>query len=213
MEVGVRGGFLQRALGYELTAFESDFSTQIAVGSIAGGNTPLAVGETRYRGLEFATRFDGEGFGNFVPYASAASTWLEDAQQRSVLRAVATGAPIAGSTVGKRLAYAPEWTHTLRVGGKFAERFELSLEGVYVGKQYADFNNTELALANGTGQIGALKSYALLNLTLNYAPIDFPLGGFVALKNLADRRYIADRTRGILPGSGRQLVVGIDYQF
>jgi Fe(3+) dicitrate transport protein len=36
---------------------------------------------------------------------------------------------------------------------------------------------------------------------------------FVSVKNATDRLYIADLSRGILPGAPRQLVFGVEHRF
>ena len=51
------------------------------------------------------------------------------------------------------------------------------------------------------------------NATLNYhfKPEHSTL--FLTVKNLADKTYIVDRTRGILPGSPRLVQAGLKYNF
>jgi Fe(3+) dicitrate transport protein len=200
------------ALNYELTVFDNDFSNQLAVGSIAGGATPLAQGQTRYRGAELALRFDAEELDFGRPYLSAGLTWLEAAEQRGALLAVSNGAVVGGSRAGLRLPYAPEFTSNVRLG---LERglLDASLEYVYVSSQFADFANTQAPASNGNGQFGRIKPYGLCNLSFNLRPEALPFGFFLTVKNAFDKQYIADRTRGILPGAGRQFVLGVDYGF
>lgn len=213
IELGLRGRPLE-GLSYEVALFDNDFDNQVSVGSIAGGSTPLAQGEARYRGLELAARAD---FGTLAsldwnPYAQLAYTALPEAEQSTVLVRVDNGLAVAGSRAGNRMPYAPEQTATLRFGAELGG-FDASLEAVHVSSQYADFANTPVAAANGSGQFGKLPKYTTLNLALNYDLANTGWGFYAAVKNLTDREYIADRTRGILPGAPRQWLVGFNYAF
>ena len=62
--------------------FRNDFSRQIAVGSIAGGSTPLAQGETLYQGLELSGRAKADS----GLYVQGALTWLPTAEHNDTPR-------------------------------------------------------------------------------------------------------------------------------
>ena len=210
LEVGLRGTLAGRT-NFEAVAFANDFSRQVAVGSIAGGNTPLAVGETRYAGSELTIDWNGRDLGaSGGPYASAALTWLPTARQESALLAVSTGLPVGGSAPGKRLPYAPEWMATLRAGW-VQGAWDASVELQSVDWQYGDFANT--IATRPDGQVGRIPGYGVINAAVNWTPAGSAISAFVTVKNLLDREYIADRTRGILPGTSRQVAVGVQYQF
>lgn len=210
IELGLRGAVAGRT-SFEAVAFVNDFSRQIAVGSIAGGSTPLAVGETRYVGSELAIDWNGRDTGAAGgPYASATLTWLPTARQESALIAVATGLPVGGSAPGKRLPYAPEWMATLRAGW-VQGAWDASLELQSVDWQYADFANTVATRADG--QVGRIAGYGVVNAAVNWTPAGSAFSAFATVKNLLDRDYIVDRTRGILTGTPRQVAVGVQYQF
>lgn len=209
-ELGLRGNLAGRTR-FEAVAFVNDFSRQIAVGSIAGGSTPLAVGETRYAGAELALDWNGrDSRAAGGPYASAALTWLPTARQETALRAVATGQPVGGSAPGKRLPYAPKGMATLRAGWVHGA-WDASLELQSVDSQYADFANT--VAPRPDGQVGRIPGYGVVNAAVNWNPAGSAFSAFATVKNLFDRNYIADRTRGILPGTPRQVAVGVQYQF
>jgi Fe(3+) dicitrate transport protein len=212
-EIGLRGSPVD-GVSYEVAWFDNDFDNQVAVGSIAGGSTPLAQGEARYRGLEVAARFDLGTLAdlNYNPYAQLSYTALPEADQMSALRRVDNGQPVSGSIAGNRMPYAPEHTATLRVGFEQGG-FDASLEVVHVSSQYADFANTPEAALDGNGQLGKLPGYTTLNLALNYAFAGSGWTLYGAVKNATDREYIADRTRGILPGAPRQFLVGASFAF
>jgi len=210
LELGVRTR--HGRLDLEATAFRNDFDNQLAVGSIAGGNTPLAQGETLYEGLELTLAFNRAALLNRSGewYADLASTWLATAEQSTALRRVDNGLPANGSVAGNRLPYAPEFTATARVG-YVRGAWDANLEVQHVGSQWADFGNTRLPVPDGDGQVGQLDSHASWSATVNYEPGLSGWSGFLTVKNLTDSEYIVDRTRGILLGNPRQAVVGVRY--
>jgi Fe(3+) dicitrate transport protein len=210
-ELGVRGR-MGRLVSFEVAAFDNDFDNQIAVGSIASGSTPLAQGQARYRGLEAAARATFDATGPGQPYVQLAYTALAVAEQSSALVRVDNGQAVAGSAAGRRMPYAPRHTGSLRMG-YVVGGWDMAVEGVYTSRQFADFANTVSAPINGNGQVGALDATALVNLAVNYAVGDSGWTVYGTVKNATDRTYIADRTRGILPGAGRQVVLGASYRF
>ena len=212
-EIGLRGKLAEN-FNYEATVFRNDFSNQVVVGSIAGGSTPLAQGETLYQGFEAALAWNKQALqsreGEF--YANLSLTCLPTARQESPFIAVVGGAVVGGSASGKRLPYAPKNTGTLRVG--YAKgAWDASIEMQAVSSQYSDFNNTALPLANGNGQAGEIAGFTTYSATLNYEPNLEGWSGFITIKNLTNREYITDRTRGILLGNPRQIVTGVRYSF
>jgi Fe(3+) dicitrate transport protein len=66
---------------------------------------------------------------------------------------------------------------------------------------------------SANGQVGRIGGTTLANLALNWKPAEQQFGVFLAVKNAFDRQYIADRSRGILPGVGRQLPVGVEPDY
>jgi Fe(3+) dicitrate transport protein len=212
-ELGLRGRVLGQ-VDYEVALFQNDFSNQIAVGSIAGGSTPLAQGETLYRGAELALSWNRQALQSREGewYANLALTLLPTARQESPLTAVVGGAVIGGSAVGKRLPYAPERTATLRMG-YVRGAWDASVEVQSVSAQFADFANTVAPVANGNGQIGRVGGYAVWGATINYEPGLSGFSGFLTVKNLGDLEYIVDRTRGILLGNPLQVIAGVRYTF
>lgn len=210
LEFGLRGQ-ITPDLSIEAALFSNHFLRQIAVGSVAGGNTPLAKGETLYQGAEFLAQFSRIGwFGAGNSYLNVALTLLPVARQESPLRAVVGGAPLLGSEAGKRLPYAPKSTLTVRAGHTLGA-WDGSIEGVYVGRQFGDFaNRTSL---DASGQFGEIPAYTIANATLNFVPNGQPFSLFVTAKNLFDKRYVVDRTRGIQVGPPRSMQLGVRYEF
>lgn len=186
--------------------FRNDFRRLIAVGSIAGGSTPLAEGEALFQGVEFSGDYaHASGI-----YTSAAYTYLPTAEQTTPFREVSSRAIVGGSREGARQPYSPEHLLTASLG--FARAgFDAQVESVYISRQFANFSNTTLESADG--QSGTVPENIVWNAALNYTirPLNVTL--FAAVKNIADLTYIVDRTRGILTGSPRLVQGGVKYEF
>jgi len=199
-------GFRSRPMeGVNLQAayFRNDFSNLIAVGSIAGGSTPLSQGKALFAGIEVA----GQANLKNGLFGRLAYTWLQTAEQSEAFRNVANGALVG--VKGNRQPYAPK--HTLTVSAGYdAGAFRGEVEAQYVGAQFSDFANTVRPSADG--QRGEIAAYTVWNATLNYR-FDKSLTLFVTGKNLADKTYIVDRSRGILTGMPRMLQAGARYAF
>jgi len=209
----------------DATLFHADFEQQNAVGSIAGGSTPLAAGKALYQGLEMFGRLDfGEIFNSeHNVYVQAAYTWVANAETLSPFKCLAVdnrgvpaacpGGLVSGSEKGNRLPYSPEHLLTATVGYAHPIGWDIRLETVFVDDQFSDFANTEKAAVGGNGQSGKIDDYVILNLSTSYhiRPIDTDV--FVTVKNLLDETYIVDRTRGILPGAPRLVQAGFKLNF
>jgi Fe(3+) dicitrate transport protein len=230
-ELGVRSDLLP-ALRVEATAFAMDFENQIVAANLAGGagSTLTSAGETTHRGVEVAARWSAA---KYLPrgqdiYVQAAYTWLpvaEFAGNRFVF--VGTGgadevgkvytAQNAGGTrhqvsvSGNRLPYAPEHLFTGTLGYGHRSGLDLRLEGVYVGGQFADALNTQVLSADG--QQGPVPSFTIWNAAASYRIGPTNSTVFVTVKNLFDKLYIADRSRGLVPGSPRLVQAGITQDF
>jgi Fe(3+) dicitrate transport protein len=213
IELGVRG-VARPGLAYQGAVFHNQFDPQVVVGSVAGGNTPLATGETLYVGAELSGRAD------FAPllgmrqdvYLRGSFMWLPTAEIESQFIKVSDGLPVAATDVtGNRLPYAPEYLANVALGYNHSSGFNGEIELVYVGEQFGDFANTVAPSADG--QLGLIDSYTLVNLALNYTVKQWGLTAFFAVKNIMDEDYIADRTRGILPGTPRLYQAGLKYEF
>lgn len=204
-EVGTRAKPWE-GVDVQTTFFRNDFQRQIAVGSIAGGSTPLAQGETLYQGIEFASKVDTI----LGVYLRTAYTWLPTAKQEKPFTRVDNGATVTGSASGNRLPYAPEHLITAAVG--YAKQgFDAQIEAVHVSKQFADFGETHASSVNG--QAGIIDAYTIFNLAINYHYQPMKTTLFFMIKNLTDDVYITDRTRGIMPGMPRLIQGGVRYTF
>ncbi len=213
-EIGLRGEPVS-GLELDLTWFSNDFHNQIAVGSVAGGTTPLAEGEARYEGTEVSAQLELANMLDHVtgePYARLAWTMLPVAEQGDSFRKVTDGSVVGNSGPDQRMPYAPEDTATLRLGYRLSG-WDAALEAVYVADQYSDFANTQDPVQGGDGQVGIIDSYTLYNLSVNYSFGEEQPTVFLAVKNLEDNEYITDRTRGIQTGNPRQAMLGVKMPF
>ena len=201
-ELGLRS---QPMTGVSVQAayFRNAYDNLIAVGSIAGGSIPLSQGKALFEGLELAANID---FANGI-FSRLALTWLPTAEQTEAFSNVSTGA-VVGSQ-GKRQPYSPENTLTAAVGYGF-DAFKFEIEAQYIGSQFSDFANT--VSPDTTGQLGEIAAYTVWNASINYR-YDKALSGFITGKNLMDKTYIVDRTRGILVGMPLLIQVGMKYAF
>lgn len=198
-------------LSIESTAFYSDFDNLIAVGSVAG-NVALSQGKATFAGLEMMGRYD---FDNGI-YSSLAYTWLPVAEQDKPFRNVITNAVIAGSESGNRQPYAPKNTITAALGFQ-SGNFNTNIEAVHVGEQYADLAEGDLSIRTlvqrQSGQFGEIASYTIYNAAINYKLPEYKTTLFLVGKNIFDKEYIVDRTRGILTGMPALVQVGARYDF
>lgn len=219
LELGIRGR-PHPGLRLEAVAFRNDFDNLIAVGSIAGGTTPLTQGEAVFEGVELSARAD---LGRFMesphnPFVIVAYTGVPTAESKGAFRCLVTGNGCAaigddlpGSADGRRLPYAPKNLFTGTLGYQHPVGFEARLEAVFIDEQYADFANTRDP--DGTGRVGQLADYTLWNAALNWRLPGSKWTVFAASKNLGDKTYIADRTRGIQTGMPRTVQAGLEYEF
>lgn len=212
-EVGVRTG-PARAVQLEATFFQLDFENQIIPASVAGGigATMTNAGQTLHRGFEVASRVEWRNIlsTRHSLYWRTAYTWLPIVRfEGKRLSNVPGFASVSIS--GNRLPYAPKNLLTSSVGYVHARGFSLQLEGVYTGRQFGD----DLSTAPGTadGQRGLLPGNAVFNATINVPVEGWRTTFYVSCKNLFDRLYIVDRTRGILPGAPRMVQAGVHWSF
>lgn len=203
-ELGLRSSPV-KDISFDVAVFRNNFSNLVQVGSIAGGSTAYSEGKALFQGFEMAGQADrltSAVDGNL--FARVAYTWLPMAEQKSAFSSTAgTGA------VGKRLPYTPEQLITLTLGYRAPQLWNARTEYVYVGRQFADFDNTLTSSVDG--QEGLISSTTFLNTVANYTVGKTTF--FISGKNLADKTYIVDRTRGIQVGMPRTVQLGMKYAF
>ncbi|MBC7944521.1 MAG: TonB-dependent receptor, partial [Burkholderiales bacterium] len=213
-ELGARAR-LREGIQLQATYFRNDFQNQIVVGSVAGGDLPLAQGETLHEGIEFGGRIDSNAFLKSAHnvFFIAALTYLPTAEITAPFAQVSNGALLQGNTTGNRLPYAPETLLTTTLGYEHPVGIDVRFEVVHVGEQFSDFANTGTPAAFGSGLVGQIASHTIFNAAVNYRIKPLRTTVFLTLKNLTDKTYIVDRTRGILPGLPRLIQAGLQYDF
>jgi Fe(3+) dicitrate transport protein len=210
-ELGVRSAPLD-GVRLEATAFRMDYQNQIVPASLAGGVGAALTngGETLHQGFELTGRLDTGALlksrHNF--YARAAYTFLPVAEFRGLRRSSVDSATVI---TGRRLPYAPENLLTATLGYSHPRGLDTLVEAVHVGPQFGDDLNTVEPTANG--QRGLIPGHTVWNATANYKVERLRTTFFVTVKNVFDRLYIADRSRGILPGQPRLVQSGLKFNF
>lgn len=212
-EAGVRTRFA-RELTLDATFFRMDFSNQIVPSSVAGGAGAVLTngGETLHQGIELSGRWTRRSLGGTRHGIAlyGAYTYLPTARYEGVRYSNIGGFNNVLIT-GNRLPYAPQSNLTASAHYLHASGMNAMVEGVYAGSMYGDDLNT----VGGTpdGQRGLIPSMFIWNAAFNYPIEAWRTTLFVTTKNLADRLYIADRTRGMIPGMPRQIQAGLRFTF
>lgn len=227
-EIGVRAKPM-RGVSIESAFFRNDYENQIVAASIAGGAgaTLTNGGETLQQGFEFNGQIDTGTIlrspHNF--YFRAAYTFLPIAEFRGTRFSSITASAIlnsycpperrasasACSVSGNRLPYVPKTLLTASFGYSHPIGFDAFVENVYIGRQFGDDLNAVNPTANG--QLGAIQAQTSWNATANYKIERWKTTLFVTAKNIFDRTYIVDRSRGILPSSPRLVMTGVKVNF
>ncbi len=204
-----------RGLRFEATLFRMDYENQIVPATLAGGvgSALTNAGSTLHQGAELTGRVDsGTLTGsrhNF--YLRVAYTFLPTAKFTGTRFSSVAGFTSVRIT-GNRLPYAPENLLNVNLGYSHPSGVDALVEGVYVGRQFGDDLNLRTS-PRADGQLGPLPGYAVWNATVNYNVEQLRSTFFVTTKNLFDRTYIVDRSRGILPSSPRLVQAGLKFRF
>lgn len=212
-ELGVRSAPVD-GVRLEATFFRLDYENQIVPASVAGGAgaTFTNGGATLHQGIELTGRIDSGALlkspHNF--YARTAITFLRDAQFNGVRFSSISGFTNV-SVSGNRLPYAPKLLVNTSFGYSHTKGFDALIEAVHVSQQFTDDLNTIAASANG--QRGLIPNYTVWNATANYKVERLKSTFFITAKNLFDRTYIVDRSRGLIPSPPRLIQAGVKWRF
>lgn len=214
----------------EATAFRLDFESQVVPASVAGGAgaTLTNAGRTLHQGLELDVHGAFSTRGAVVPFVALAATWMPVARFEGARFAyIGTGgADVVGkvyaeqngtatrtvqSVTGNRLPYAPELVGSATLGLRHRRGADLSVEAVHVSRQFGDPANTRTTVPDG--QQGPLSASTLWNATANLPISPLQVTAFVSVKNAFDALVLVDRSRGLLPGMGRVVMLGLERSF
>ena len=225
-ELGVRTRPF-RGAEFAATVFRNDYENQIVAASIASGAQFTNGGRTLQQGFEFAGSLDSGPIFSSVHnfYIRAAYTYLPTAEFLGERMSTITSAGVlnqycpsdrrisssACSITENRLPYAPKNLLTTSLGYSHPRGIDAFVENVYVSRQFGDDLNADDPTPNG--QIGAIPSQTYWNATANYKVEKWKSTFFVTAKNIFDRTFIVDRSRGILPSSPRLVQAGVKMSF
>ncbi len=211
-ELGIRSE-PSRGLRVDATWFRMDYENQVVPASVAGGlgATLTNGGETLHEGFELGAQLDfDEAFAAPLDlFARVAYTFLPTAEFQGERFSTIPGSTSV-SVEGNRLPYAPKNLLTTSFGYTHSSGLDLFLEAVLVGEQFADDLNT--VDPSPDGQRGLIPGHTTWNATASYEWDEARSTFFVTVKNLTDRLYIADRVRGIVPGTPRLVQVGVRFR-
>jgi Fe(3+) dicitrate transport protein len=211
-EIGARTRLFS-ALSLEGTFFRTDYENQIVPASVAGGIGAGITngGKTLHQGFEFSGQIDSAKLftTDYNIYFRTAYTYLGIAEFRGNRFSSISGFTNT-SVTGNRLPYAPKNLLTTSIGYSF-RNFDAFLENNFIGKQFSDDLNSINSSTNG--QNGAIESQIYWNTTANYRIEKLKTTIFITAKNIFNKTFIVDRSRGILPSSPRLLQGGFKLNF
>lgn len=196
IELGLRGE--RGGLSYSATVFQMDFSNQVDPG-VSGIRAPNE-GSAMHRGLEASLGYDfGNGFS-----IDGNATWIPDAEYREDRPGVALA--------GNRLAYSPERTANIALAWE-SGALKTALLFNHVSEQFGDgLNVTEFTTTSSGTWGGLVPSYSTTDLTASYE-FSERLSVSGAVRNLADKRYIAGLRQGLYIGPERSVELGMRLRF
>jgi len=208
-ELGVRVQPIS-GLNVEIVGFWLDYRNQIITATLAGGITSALTnaGRTSHQGIEVMVEADAQQlFGGPDVRLFGSATWLPVARYEGNRYSILE--PTVRIT-GHRLPYAPEYQLSATLQWK--PWSFLLLQGVLtsVGAQFGDDLNTVEGTPNG--RQGRLSPFTVVDGTVEWQLPSWGVNFVLSAKNLLNRVYIADRSRGLLPGMPRMVQVGIEWQ-
>ncbi len=211
LELGIRTK-LTSNIELHATLFEMNFENQIIPSSLAGGSGTnfTNAGKTIHRGAELKSSVTIAPWMWYDKYLllNIAYTYLPVAEFRGVRYSTIIPTKIV---TGNRLTYAPKHLVTASVGYMTSNETNFYLEAVYVSDQFSDDLNT--VNPSPSGRQGIIPEQIIWNVSVNYTIKPINLTAVFAVKNLFDKVYIVDRSRGILPGNPRLFQFGIEWKF
>jgi Fe(3+) dicitrate transport protein len=212
-EAGVRAR-VDRMATFEATFFRMDFENQIIPASVAGGigATLTSAGETVQQGFELSGRTDYRNVlgSRHSLWLRGAWTWVPMAEFASVRFSGVSGFGTTRVT-GNRVPYTPEHLLNAALGYAHSTGVNASVESFTTGGHFSDDLNSRNSTPDG--QRGYIPSATTFNATVNYPVEQWHTTFFVAAKNITDRLFLVDRSRGMLPSMPRLVQIGLRFSF
>ncbi len=211
-ELGVR--YQGAGLSVDTAFFRMNYENQIVPASLAGGlgATLTNGGETLHQGVEVGVKADSAAFTGRLDnlFTRIAYTALSTATFTGVRYSAVAGSSAVPVT-GNRLPYAPEHLLSWTMGYQHPAGLDAQLELVRVSAQFGDDLNTIVSSADG--QRGLIPASTLWNAAASWTLARLHSSVFITVKNVGDTLYIADRSRGLLPGVPRLVQAGVRVRF
>ena len=216
-EIGLRRN--AKAVSFEVTAFNMDIKNYVAAGR---GTVFKNLGKVRYTGIENAIRIAPNYMGKrmkYVPDIHITYTYLYTTVIEGVIQSALSTSDVDIS--GNKLPYAPKHVYNVGISKEFGCGLSLRADVHHVAGVYTDFEN--ILKPDNRGDQGKIPGYRIYNASASYQ-ISKKFKVFVTGKNLFDNIYIGSRlhsnprqkiaslSSGILPGSRRQVNIGLKYQ-
>ena len=213
-ELGTRMNFDGFASA-ELTGFILDFQNQIIPVSNSSGNVNAAGvvngGQTIHKGIEAAFKIDlGKLAGSRHSFTIESNATLQNSVYSNDRFIPVNGQPV--NVKNNQLPYSAKLMVWNAVGMGLQNGLGFRVSGNYIGAQFTDELNSELASANGRS--GKIDSRFVVDANAFYAIPKTNASFNVAVKNLTDQRYITTRRpEGIRVSLPRLFTAGLEVNF
>ena len=217
-EIGIRGEL--SIIDYELAGYHININNLVAAGR---GTAFKNLGKVVTQGLEFRALINLSSQISLFPNIHISYSFLDTEVIDGIIVSNVSGT--YGSEVsikGKELPYSPKNTLTIGLESRLINDLSVRMDYRFVSKVYTDYEN--ITATDNLGVTGPVPSYNLLNISANYHFTD-RLQMSLSGKNIADNIYIGSRlhsnpgqknaniSSGIIPGSRRQINIGVNYIF
>lgn len=213
-ELGTRINFVN-FVSAELTGFIMDFENQIIPVSNSSGNLNATGvvngGQTLHKGIEAAFKIDlGKISGSKHSFTIESNATLQNSIYNNNRFIAVNGRAI--NVKNNQLPYSAKLMVWNAVGMDLQNGFGFRVSGNYIGAQFTDELNTELASANG--RAGKIDSRFVIDGNAFFTIPNTKVTFNVAVKNLTDQRYITTRRpEGIRVSLPRMFTAGFEVNF
>ncbi len=188
----------------------------------ARGTAFTNLGMVTSMGAESAVKLKLSQANEWLPDLFCNYTYLMTEVYDGVLTTSAISDTIVPDVSGNELPYAPN--HNLILGLNYSIKgiVDLMFNYRYISESFSDYENIDYAF--NRGDTGPIPAYWLFNASIN-VHIKNKFRAFITAKNIFDKQYIGSRlhsnpgqkyassSSGIMPGAGRQINLGISYNF
>ncbi|RAW02078.1 TonB-dependent receptor [Pseudochryseolinea flava] len=193
LEVGIRTNPVQW-LQFNISAYGMVFDNKV----IAESGVNKNAGSSLHRGIEAELELGSwKGISLFANITKQRATFTSGENDGNILPNAPTDLAAAG--IRYKLLFNED-------------KLVFNLSYNYVGKQYSDAANTEVASEDG--KLGPVPSYNVTNFTINYNRKHW--GVYFNVNNVFDEKYFTLRWatwNGIIPSPDRNFLAGVNFKF